>query len=178
MSQAPTPEQTRAADEQALPAPVLDYTRPGADSLVTIRTYGDQFEANLAIARLDAEGIPTALADENMVALGSGVYTNMLGGIKLQVRRDDVDRALALLPGRRAEREVRCPKCKSADIHRSHWMGMRGLWVVLFAGLPLVFTEAPCRCRACGWRFTVDDEDDDDEPNGQDQADNKPAGAS
>src|SRR5690349_7452846 len=76
-----------------------DLPRPGrATSLVTVATFAEAWEAHLAAGKLEADGIPTSIADENIVAAGGGLYTNLTGGIKLQVFATDVDRAMAALP--------------------------------------------------------------------------------
>jgi hypothetical protein len=41
-------------------------------------------------------------------------------------------------------------------------MRMRWLLVVVLLGLPLLFTEAPCRCRACGHYWKPADLEDED----------------
>lgn len=145
--------------------PILGYATPGSTRLVTIHTYGDSFEANLALNRLQAEGIQAFLLDENMVATGGGLYTGLVGGIRLQVPEPDVERALSLLPKERKPGPLTCPKCGSTDVLCSHFLGSRIFLVLLFLGMPLLFTEPPCQCRACGhlWQGREDREEEEDE---------------
>ncbi|MBP7865361.1 MAG: DUF2007 domain-containing protein [Acidobacteria bacterium] len=65
---------------------------------VVIRSFQDPMEANLAKGRLEAEGIPCFLADENIVGI-QPFYGILVGGIKLTVRAADAGRATALLDG-------------------------------------------------------------------------------
>ncbi|HLA75528.1 MAG TPA: DUF2007 domain-containing protein [Gammaproteobacteria bacterium] len=51
---------------------------------VTIATYDNMPLAHIAMGRLQAEGIPCMLADENLVQT-DWLYSIAVGGIKLQV---------------------------------------------------------------------------------------------
>lgn len=62
--------------------------------LVTIRTFGDYFSAHVTQQSLDAYGIPSSLLNDNM---GTVFMPLAVGGIKLQVREEDKERALTLL---------------------------------------------------------------------------------
>jgi hypothetical protein len=63
------------------------------EKLVTIATYGNPIEANLAKIKLSSEDIDCFLAGEHAVA----VYSGVIGHIKLQVRQSDVERAMEVL---------------------------------------------------------------------------------
>lgn len=71
-----------------------DVTEP--EPMVTIRSFGDVMQAWLAKSNLDSAGIECLLVDDNMVRLHWGIV-NVLGGVKLQVKREDVEVALELL---------------------------------------------------------------------------------
>jgi hypothetical protein len=64
--------------------------------LVTIGHFRDLPEALLAKGRLDSAGIECFLIDQNMVRM-DWFISNLLGGIKLQVKKEDAEEALALL---------------------------------------------------------------------------------
>ena len=64
--------------------------------LVTIATFPGPVEAEIAKSRLESEGIPSFLGNE----LASGMMPFLkpgLGGVSLQVARDDVERAKEIL---------------------------------------------------------------------------------
>jgi hypothetical protein len=63
---------------------------------VTIRSFGDVMQAWLAKSNLESAGIECHLVDDNMVRLHWGIV-NVLGGVKLQVKREDAEVALELL---------------------------------------------------------------------------------
>jgi hypothetical protein len=64
--------------------------------VVTLRQFRDMPEALLAKGSLDSAGIECWLIDDNMVRL-DWFYSNLLGGIKLQVTQEDAEAANELL---------------------------------------------------------------------------------
>jgi hypothetical protein len=66
------------------------------DSLVTIATFTYPNELFVIKGRFDAEGIEYFTADENTIAVNP-FLSNAIGGIKLNVREGDVNRALEIL---------------------------------------------------------------------------------
>jgi hypothetical protein len=64
--------------------------------MVVIASFGRIMEAELARARLEAEGIPAFLLDENAVS-ANPFYSPALGGIKLAVAARDAERAREIL---------------------------------------------------------------------------------
>jgi hypothetical protein len=68
--------------------------------LVTVETFSSPWEAQLARACLEAEGIDAVIADEHFFRL-YGALSNALGGVRLQVRPEQADRAAELLRNRR-----------------------------------------------------------------------------
>ena len=68
--------------------------------LVTVEAFSSAWEAQLARAALEAEGIDAVIADEHFLGL-YGALTSTLGGVRLQVRPEDAGRAGDLLRNRR-----------------------------------------------------------------------------
>ncbi|HEV8581051.1 MAG TPA: DUF2007 domain-containing protein [Thermoanaerobaculia bacterium] len=68
--------------------------------LVTVETFSSGWEAQLARACLEAEGIHAIVADEHFFRL-YGALSSTLGGVRLQVRPEDFERASELLRNRR-----------------------------------------------------------------------------
>jgi hypothetical protein len=68
--------------------------------LVTVEAFSSAWEAQLARAALEAEGIDAVIADEHFLGL-YGALTSTLGGVRLQVRPEDAGRAADLLRNRR-----------------------------------------------------------------------------
>jgi hypothetical protein len=80
--------QDKSQDEGA------EVTQP--EPMVTIRSFGDVMQAWLAKSNLESAAIECLLVDDNMVRLHWGIV-NVLGGVKLQVKREDAETALELL---------------------------------------------------------------------------------
>jgi len=106
---------------------------------VTIARYLNMAEADLARGHLEAEGIEAFVAGD-YAASTIGVLGT--GGIGLQVREEDVARALEIL-GIEAEEEgevpedaVVCPNCQSLDVR-----------------MPILGNE--WRCNECGHRWEL-----------------------
>ena len=70
------------------------------EKLVTVETFSSSWEAQLARACLEAEGIHSIIADEHFHRLYSAL-SSPLGGVRLQVRPEDADTAAELLRNRR-----------------------------------------------------------------------------
>jgi len=166
--------------------PVLNYAQPGtvgggkeqgAMSLVTIATFGQAWEAHLAAGKLESEGIAAVIADENIVGTGGGLYTNMVGGIKLQVPRVDRERALAALPKRVRAVEVQCPRCRSTDTRQIDFSPGLKIFFLLLLGVPYLFVQRPWACLDCGyvWRApsgeAVDQKDEDENEEDEEEPD-------
>ena len=67
-----------------------------SEKLVTIATFSLPMEAYLLKAKLESEEIDCFLIDEHMVA-SDVTYSNILGGVKLQVKESDASRVNAIL---------------------------------------------------------------------------------
>ncbi|MBI3511954.1 MAG: DUF2007 domain-containing protein [Bacteroidetes bacterium] len=65
---------------------------------VTIATFTLPHEASILAARLEDEGIETYLRDE-LTVQQNNFYSHALGGVKLQVRENDVENALKIMQG-------------------------------------------------------------------------------
>lgn len=73
-----------------------DEAADATEPMVTIRSFGDVMQAWLAKSNLESAAIECRLVDDNMVRLHWGIV-NVLGGVKLQVKREDAEVALELL---------------------------------------------------------------------------------
>jgi hypothetical protein len=83
---------------RGLEPPVIPDPAPEAEMLpvVTVQQYRDLTEAHLAMGVLESAGIPCYLRDENTVRT-QWFWSNLIGGIRLQVREEDRAAAEALL---------------------------------------------------------------------------------
>jgi tetratricopeptide (TPR) repeat protein len=143
--------------------------------LVTLATYSHPLEAHIVKGRLESEGIWSFVADENMV-VANWLYSNAVGGVKLQVREEDVENAQRILadgPGEidweegeeGEEREIdegdvenepeQCPICDSHRI-RYEKFAKRPLFLSWFLlGFPIPFLRGEWVCQDCEYSWKV-----------------------
>ena len=105
---------------------------------VTVAHYGDAGLAHVARLRVEADGIPCFIADEN-VAVTAWHYALATGGIKLQVPRGDVERAEASLRYCESPRVLMitdpncCPRCGSSSTCVERWSSRRTVGLIMLA---------------------------------------------
>jgi hypothetical protein len=132
--------------------------------MVTVRQFRDLPEALLAKGILDSAGIESFLVDENMVRM-NWFISNLLGGIRLQVNRGDVEDAATLLnepppegfdiEGLGKYHQPQCPRCESFDIAHHAGLDKRfALPALWFASIPFPVPRNEWTCQSCGaeWR--------------------------
>ena len=127
--------------------------------LVTIQRFSTPHEAFLAKSRLESEGIPAFVQDANIVQM-NWLYSNLVGGVRLQVAFGDATQAIEILGSTTAselgdERLVDiCSECGGSRIEV--WSPARRAtfltWLLL--GLPLWRSRPGWACQDCGhkWR--------------------------
>ena len=64
--------------------------------LITFRTFNNPIEAHLLRTKLESEGIPSFLFDENIMAFNP-FYNSALGGVKLKINKLDLERVEEIL---------------------------------------------------------------------------------
>jgi Putative prokaryotic signal transducing protein len=149
---------------RGLEPPVLPDAPPVAayQRLVTVRQYRELAEAQVAKGALESAGVDCFLRDENAVRL-EWVWSNLLGGVRLQVREEDKDAAEEILRQPIPEHialsaedsfeQPRCPRCGSLDIHFQGIHERLGMASII-ALYPLPIPKRAWRCESCGaeWR--------------------------
>jgi len=143
-------------------------------SLVTIATYDRQYEASLAQARLESEGVQAFVHGENTARIFTEVGGE-IGSVLLQVRAEDEDHARAILAmdeegydeflssiqaeNAEEQRETfesrdHCPNCGSDNIFTTDISPLSKLGAIFLLGIPLLFMKKERECAICGhtWR--------------------------
>jgi hypothetical protein len=130
------------------------------DRLITIRSYSTPYEASLVQAELESFDINATLADEDTIRL-NWLWSNALGGVKVQVSESEVEDALGILAaepsyesrdGQDEQESVTCPNCGSRNTH--YFLDKRGTfltWLVL--GLPVIPVISKQACEDCGCKW-------------------------
>lgn len=137
------------------------------DQLVTIKTYTYPHELYIERGKLESEGISTFLKDEITVQVYN-FYSNAVGGVKLQVFPDDVERALEILetvknntpePVTLSKKEIHdktlCPFCGSDDIGKMKKANWLTLIPFLVIGFILPVFKNSYLCFKCNRRWRI-----------------------
>ncbi len=130
-----------------------------SDRLVTIATFSQPVEADLVKSKLESENIECFIADQAIIQL-NWLYSNAVGGVKLQVREVDAKKALEIIRSRSEELDcqeedaeaakLKCPKCNSSYIAYEKFSKRVVFLSWLFLGIPLPFLKRMHRCVDCG----------------------------
>jgi hypothetical protein len=119
----------------------------------TIAAFSKPEEAHLARSRLEGSGIRAHVRDEHTIGL-YWLYSNALGGVRLDVADEDVERAKEVLGLPPTDAGLLCcPRCGSSDTRMREF----GLFTAVCVGLGFVLPSMVRRadCRACGHFFKV-----------------------
>jgi hypothetical protein len=141
--------------------PQVVETKPtlAFEQFATVNAYTMPFEADIARSVLEAEEIRVYLMDYHTIYI-DWLYSNALGGVKLQVHKDDITLAReiiehALHSGQEEDySEGACPVCHSIKtapvVLGRRWT----VFVWLLFGIPLGWQWIRLRCSSCGhtWR--------------------------
>jgi len=124
---------------------------------VTVRQCRDLPEALLAKGSLDSAGIESYLVDDNMVRI-DWFWSNLLGGIKLKIRPEDVEAATEILNQPIPEKldiegvgeyeQPKCPKCQSLDVSYRE-LNKLVSYGSAYVGLPIPVHTKAWSCHIC-----------------------------
>ncbi len=140
-----------------------DHHRDAPRTLVTVATYTQALEARVALTRLEESGIEAFLADENLVTM-NWMWSNAVGGVKLQVHGSDAERAGDLLAldvsadtpspaPEDSDPDEACPVCGSERVGRERYRRRLVYVSWLLLSVPLPFLRRSHRCQECGLRW-------------------------
>jgi len=130
-------------------------------ALVTLCSYRDPIDAELAKTRLDDAGIPAVLLDQFLPSI-QWLYSFAIGGVKLKVDEADLEAAIAVLAEDRAadlkeiserqgsptDRDA-CPECGSTNFRTSR-VRRTSAALSLATSLPLIAWRRRWVCTSCG----------------------------
>jgi hypothetical protein len=153
-----------------------------SNSLITVATFSQPIEGHLVRARLETEGIPCFLADAHTIS-ANWFYSNAIGGVKLQVRAADAQRARVLVEeelerhqserddidwtavdpdwtfdGSQADDDAHsCPTCGSTEVFYEKFSRPLIFLSILLLGIPVPFLSRRWSCRGCGrsWKMKL-----------------------
>ena len=120
----------------------------------TVERYFHPTEAHIAAGKLESEGIPVYLLGINH-ASANWLYSNALGGIRLQVPADYVEAAKQLLSGivEIQPDGEHCPRCGSVETSSMSNSRRIALLSVHLFSLPLPWQSRRRHCESCGYEW-------------------------
>jgi hypothetical protein len=130
---------------------------------VTVASFSQPIEAHLARTKLESEGIPCVVGDENLVRV-DWLLSNAVGGVKLKVPPHAADQAREVLRPRPhlvvlaqddepADGELICPRCRSYDVYyRRYSQRIAGFFILLF-GFLVPWRDRRWTCKQCGYEW-------------------------
>ncbi|HMR20454.1 MAG TPA: DUF2007 domain-containing protein [Sphingobacterium sp.] len=132
--------------------------------LITVKTFDNAIDAHLLKTKLESEGIPVYIFDENINTLNP-LYNMATGGIKLKISEADVDQAVEIIQDienakylNDDEEAILCPSCGSDDLD-NNFRSMKGPKGFLSAIVSFLFMTFPVyfkvvyKCKSCGHEF-------------------------
>jgi hypothetical protein len=129
--------------------------------MITLASFSKPEEAHLFRTRLEAAGIPAFVQDEHVIQM-QWLYSNALGGVRVQIADEDLEAAREFLaadcpqPCPEAENVV-CPACGSQLTAPDEWPRRIAFLSVLVLSLPLPVSRRRWRCDSCRQVFRIRD---------------------
>ena len=133
----------------------------------TIKTYDNTYELSMAKALLESEGIVCSIKDEFTIQVNP-LYSNAIGGIKLQVLENQVEQALELLNNLNPSTnttststetsnasDIICPNCGSNDTLKNKISPKVFAISLLLLGFPLPLAKRTYHCFNCSTDFKL-----------------------
>lgn len=122
-----------------------------------VRSFDTYIPASMMMQRLEEEGIKVYLKDEHTVTL-SPMFSHAIGGIKLMVYNDQLERAMELISGfEKLYLEAgACPRCGSLNVqyitrqNPANWIAGIISW---FFGSYAVPIKQVYHCYECTYEF-------------------------
>ncbi len=132
---------------------------------VALRSYRDMTEALTDRMVLEGAGIECYLFDENVIRL-DWLWSNLLGGLKLMVKKSDAEEAESVLKQSAPEsfavegvgpyEQPRCPRCGSMDVSFEGLM-KRVAGAGMLLGLPITVRMEGWNCHSCEHHWGIEE---------------------
>lgn len=134
---------------------------------ITVAAFDAAPEAYMAKGLLEQAGIPAFIRNEHLVGM-HWLYSNAVGGVQVQVAREDAPAALEVLglapeapptvgPEEASQPQKQaspaCPRCGGRDVRRRGALPSLLAALLLSSGIPLPAARHHWRCKSCGARW-------------------------
>ena len=132
------------------------------NNLITIKHYVFPHELLIDKSKLESFGIECFTKDELTVQVHN-FYSNAIGGIKLQIRESDLEKAkdvLKDLPDIKTDypdSKLNCPNCESGNVKGIGLNGKISLILLMIIGLPIPIFSGKFHCFECHTQFKLNE---------------------
>ena len=127
--------------------------------MITLAKVSYLHEADLLCMKLEEAGIGYFIADQNLSSLNP-LYSGAIGGIRIQINEDDLERAQVALHGDIPVDSgmFRCPRCGSDAVDYENVSKRSAFLSMLLFFFPFTWKKEKCTCRDCGhmWKDKTD----------------------
>jgi rubredoxin len=128
--------------------------------MITLAQFSKPEEAHLLRLRLEAGGVPAFVQDENLVQL-NWLYSNAIGGVRVQVFEADLDAAKEILaehPLDETPTRIPCPHCGSSETMLDEFPRKIAFLSLILLGFPILFFGRRWSCSECGHSWKAEPE--------------------
>jgi hypothetical protein len=139
-----------------------------SSNVVTLRKFRDLPDALLAKGFLESAGVESFLIDETTIRM-DWLWSNLLGGVKLCVNREDADAAAQILNQEIPEKfgvegaedfeQPHCPQCQSLDISYEDLNKPATYASTFLLNIPIQISCRRWNCQSCGYVWDQTDEE-------------------
>ncbi len=129
--------------------------------LIKVAGYTNAIEAHLARMRLETEGIPAFVFDENLIWF-DWHKSFVFGGVRVCVHQNDLKEAKKIIDGHdrgdyalEDDEKIICTKCESDSVVKRRLSWKAAMLTVHFAYIPLYFRWATLKCLRCAHEWDL-----------------------
>ena len=120
--------------------------------MITVATFSKPEEAHLLRMRLEAGGVTAFVQDEYMVQM-DWLYSNAIGGVRIQIAEEDVEAAKEILNDEPIQDSdpnmAKCPKCGSTDSAPDELARRLAFLTLMLLKFPFLFSKSRWNCNSC-----------------------------
>lgn len=125
-----------------------------------IASYTKLEDAHLAVSKLAGSGVEAWLRDEATANI-YWLYSNAIGGVKVEVFEEDIERAREVLELPKEEGVLlKCPHCGSENV-RLREMDFGAMLLMVFTSILAPIKSRKVDCMECGKSFDYTDQEDE-----------------
>ena len=130
------------------------------EKFILLRRFQYSSEAVIYQGKLESEGIEVFLRDNNIVD-SNPLYSNAVGGVKMFVKTEDIDKAneilgdVSLYSVDDENQPLKCPECGEEQVEMETSInGVKSFFqVAIFGAFAQFFSRYKYKCQNCNYEF-------------------------